>query len=104
MNQRLQKRWPGEFAARGITTPEQANEHMDELLRFLNDRLAIAPQDPTDAHVPYEHSETARQNLHRLCAHWEKKRLSTTALSFTFRWQRYSVLATPQMKWMLSGQ
>lgn len=35
MNQTLQKRWPGEFAARGITTPQQANQRMPELLAFL---------------------------------------------------------------------
>lgn len=103
-NQTLQKRWPGEFAARGITTPEQANEHMRELLDFLNERLAITPQDPVDAHVPYPHSPQSRQDLHRLCAHWEKKQLSANSLSFTFHRQRFSVLALPQMKWQLSGQ
>lgn len=96
--QTLQGRWPQELRLKGAQSIDEANELLPELVKAYNEEFAVEAYIPEDAHVPFG---SDRENLHRLCAHWVKRKLSKR---LTCRYQSWilRVIGVAE-NWLLIG-
>ena len=70
----LQGRWPQELKLKGAKSIEDANKLLPDLVKAFNEEFSIRPYEEGDAHVPFTDDN---ENLHRLCAHWSQRKLSS---------------------------
>ena len=73
LNRTLQNRWPKEFALRGITDINKANENMEQFIQEYNDELGLEPVQTHDAHRTVERCEL--KQIDRICARWTTRTL-----------------------------
>lgn len=66
----LQDRWVKEFRLRGIRTLEEANMALPELIAIHNERFAVSPVNPQDAHRPCHKTPETIQKI--LSKHYER--------------------------------
>lgn len=97
--QTLQDRLLKALRLAGINDIEAANAALPEYLAQHNDRFAVAPADPEDAHLP---CTLSAQALARVCAIHETRRLSKD-LVLSFRRQRYIIQTGGTPRYSLRG-
>lgn len=93
----LQGRWPKEFVLRGISTIEQANDSIKELIESYNEQFSLQRPGLADAHVQMSDIESIK----RICALWHPRHLSKD-LTCRFKGSRIQVFG--QSRVILSGQ
>jgi transposase len=72
--QTLQDRLVKAMRLRQVNSMEQANDWLDSYLQTHNQRFAVQPLEPQDAHLPYSATDDA---LQRICALHHQRQLST---------------------------
>jgi hypothetical protein len=73
VHQTLQDRLVKEMRLRRINTHDEGNAFLGEYMRMHNERFAVAPRSPEDAHRTVLHSE---REIELILAHQEQRRLS----------------------------
>jgi len=91
-NQTLQDRLVKELRLRGISDIETANAFLPMFIEAYNQRFAVAPQNPRDAHRPILHSAAEQALI--LCAH--HTRTLSKNLSFQFKNREYQITGQGQ--------
>jgi len=86
-NQTLQDRLVKELRLRGISDLETANAFLPEFIQAYNQRFAVSPQHPTDAHRPLLHSPEELALI--LCLH--HTRTLSRNLTFQFKNREYQL-------------
>ena len=86
-NQTLQDRLVKELRLRGISDIESANAFLPEFIKGYNQRFAVPPQNPTDAHRPLLHSIEELALI--LCLH--HSRTLSKNLTFQFKNREYQL-------------
>ena len=71
-NQTLQDRLVKELRLRGVSSQQEANEYLPEFIRGFNERFAVEPRSPQDAHRRLQ----AREKLERILVVKESRVLS----------------------------
>jgi len=86
-NQTLQDRLVKELRLRGISDIEAANAFLPQFIKDYNQRFAVPPQNPADAHRPLLHSTEERVLI--LCLH--HTRTLSKNLTFQFKNREYQL-------------
>lgn len=96
----LQGRWPLEFRVRGITSIDEANQHLDEFMEDFKQEFSIPPQNETDSHVRVAASEM--EEVIRQCGIWEERLISKN-LTVSFKSTIIQIKAPPSLRYALIG-
>lgn len=93
VNKTLQDRLTKEMRLRGINNIKEANKYLPEFVTDFNQRFAVKPANPDNAHRPLLPSE--KRNLDKILSHQDVRTLSKN-LQFQYKNVLYQIITKKQ--------